>query len=229
MHATQRGRGLAVVVVFTLIGPVASFGFTDGVSGAFNGGTAAGYSDCTVCHEVVTVGTGSVQILGVPSMYLANRLYNLTVRIEDPDQVGAGYQLSVEDGSGITVGTLVALDTNSQINLGLANHTSTGVGNSIVNWVSLGSAAEFEVTWQAPATDAGPAVFWVAGNAVNDGGGFNGDHVYLANYGTVFAGDIPTVSEWGLIVMSILTITAGTIVMGRRRTAMVYVLARHRR
>jgi hypothetical protein len=170
-----------------------------------------------------------VQVFGAPSAYLVNQVYNLTVRVEDPDQVGAGYQLSVEDDLGIAVGTLSVPDGNSQITLDFANHTSAGVDASIANWVALGDAAEFQVVWQAPAVDAGPAVFWVAGNAINDAAGNNGDHVYTADYTTEFAGDIPTVSEWGLIVMFILLTTAGTIVMGRRRTAMVYVLARHRR
>jgi len=31
--------------------------------------------------------------------------------------------------------------------------------------------------------------------------------------------DVPTVSEWGLIVMTVLVLTAGTIVLGRRRRA----------
>ncbi len=34
---------------------------------------------------------------------------------------------------------------------------------------------------------------------------------------TVNASEIPTVSEWGLIVMTLLALTAGTIVFGRRR------------
>ena len=100
MDATQRGRGLAVAVAFTLIGQAASFGLPNGLSAAFNGGPSSGFEDCTACHVPVTVGAGSVQILGAPSAYLVNQLYNLTVRVEDPDQVGAGYQLSVEDAQG---------------------------------------------------------------------------------------------------------------------------------
>lgn len=220
MHVTQWGKGHLAVVLSMLIGPAASFGFSNGLTVGFNGGPASGFSDCTACHEPVTIGTGSVQIVGVPATYLANRIYNLIVRVEDPDQVGAGYQLSVEDASGNAVGALSAPDINSQISGGFANHTSTGVANSITNWVALGNAAEFQVTWQAPAADAGPAVFWVAGNAVNDAGGNNGDHVYLANYATAFAGNVPAASEWGLIVMSILLTTIGTILVGRKQTAL---------
>jgi len=229
VYVTQKGTLLAAVVLCTLIDPAASFGFTNGLSVGFNGGTASGGSDCTVCHEPVTVGTGSVQIVGVPSAYIANHIYNLIVRIEDPDQVGAGYQLSVEDVTGMAVGTVIAPDANSQVSGGFANHTSTGVANTIASWVALGNAAEFQVTWQAPAADAGTAVFWVAGNAINNAAGNNGDHVYLANYGTEFAGVIPTVSEWGLMVMFILLTTAGTIVVGRKRTTMVYARVRARR
>ncbi len=31
--------------------------------------------------------------------------------------------------------------------------------------------------------------------------------------------DVPTVSEWGLIVLTLLAMTGGTVILGRRRTA----------
>jgi len=143
------------------------------------------------------------------------------VRIEDPDQVGAGYQLSVEDAAGAPVGTLTAPDSHSQISSGFANHTSTGVANSIASWVALGNAAEFEVIWQAPPADGGPAMFWVAGNAINDAGGNAGDHVYTASYATASSSDIPAASDWALIVLLILLATDATVIMGRYQRVVV--------
>jgi len=223
MHTTPRGWGIRVVIAIGLLFPAVSFGFSNAVQVPFNGGTAAGGSDCTACHTPTTTGTGSVQILGAPSFYAAGHLYSLTVRVEDPDQVGAGFQLTVESPTGTQVGTLTAPGADTQILSGMAGHTTTGVANSIANWVALGNAAEFQVLWQAPASDEGPATFWVAGNAINDAGGNNGDHVYTANYATAFLGNVPAVSEWGLMVMVMLLMTAGSILVGRRRAVPIRV------
>ena len=40
------------------------------------------------------------------------------------------------------------------------------------------------------------------------------DHIEI---GQVSTREIPTVSQWGLIIMTLLLLTAGTIVLGRRR------------
>ena len=169
------------------------------------------------CHGS-TSGSGSVQILGAPGSYAGGVVYDLTVRIADPAQVGAGFQISVEDAAGTHVGTLIVSDTtNTQPNGGWVNHTSTGVVNSVANWAALGNVAEYDLQWQAPSSDVGLVTFYAAGNAINNNGNSVGDLVYLTTETAAFGESIPTVSEWGMVAMVLLVLTVGTVVFCRRR------------
>ncbi len=207
------------------MGSSLALAFSSGPPSGLNGSTASGGSDCSGCHSG-SPGPGSVEIIGAPASYQAGALYNLTIRVADPGQVGAGYQFSVEDALGAAIGTLSPTDANSQFNNGFINHTSAGVSTSITDWASLGNAAEFQFTWQAPAADAGALTFWAIGNAIDNSGSFSGDTLYLTNQTASIAADIPTVSEWGLIIMLISLMTAGTIIMVRQRSNLVPVRTR---
>ena len=200
--------------------------FSGGPPPNLNGSTASGGATCAQCHQNSAGGAGSVQILGVPTLYEPGATYTLTVRIADPIQVGAGYQFSVEDATGAFIGTLGTLDTGSQLNAGFINHTSTGVATSLANWVSLGNAAEYQFTWQAPATGAGDLTFWAIGNAIDDSFTNQGDLLYLTNKTAGAVAPVPTVSEWGLVVMLITLLTAGTIIMVRQRSRALLVRSR---
>jgi len=180
-----------------------------------NGSTASGGATCGDCHGDAT-GPGSVEILGVPAAYASGIVYDLTVRVQDDDQFGAGFQLSAEDPSGKPIGSFMTVDATTQLNGGWINHTGTGVSTSTADWSALGNAAEFALRWQAPDADVGPVRFWVVGNAVDNNGAFTGDVVYLSDE-TIDAApeNVPTVSEWGLIVLTLLLVTAGTLVMHR--------------
>ena len=157
---------------------------------AFRGGPPAGFSgsngdgglSCILCHGL-NKGAGSVEILGVPDSYEANEIYDLTVRIADPAQAAGGFEITVEDSEGTKVGTLMLVDpTLTQFAEGLTewvSHTEAGVNNAANDWISLGSAAEYQVRWQAPAMDLGPITFYAAGNAVNNDMFSTGDNIYL--------------------------------------------------
>lgn len=182
------------------------------------GSVASGGSDCTACHTG-TPGGGSVQIFGVPARYQFNQVFNLTVRVSDALQVGAGFQLSVEDDLGTHIGTLIASDAvNTELNSDpdYINHTGNGVTNSVNNWSAMGNAAEYHVQWQAPATDAGFITFYAAGNAINDNGIQSGDKVYTTSVVSAPAATVPAASSWGLLALALAAMTAGTIVFARR-------------
>lgn len=223
-------RKLTVLVCYAGISWFGSSGasaFSSGPPSHLNGSTASAGATCAACHTDSAGGSGSVQIFGAPSAYEAGAIYNLTVRVSDPVQVGAGYQFSVEDDTGAFIGSLATTDANSQLNAGFINHTSAGVTASLANWGSLGDAAEYQFTWQAPASDAGEVTFWVIGNAINNAGGNSGDLLYLNNLSAGIAPGIPTVSEWGLIIMLMSLMTGGTVVMVRQRTNQVPARVRH--
>ncbi len=189
------------------------FGPIPGVTGS----TASNGNNCTICHSGATGGLGSVQILGAPAMYQFDQLYNLTVRISDPVQVGAGFQLSVEDVAGTHVGTLIASDAvNTQLNGGddnFINHTDTGVDNSVANWNGF---AEYNLGWQSPASDVGPITFWAAGNAINNNSINTGDRIYTTSTTAGPGFPVPAVSTGGLLGFAFLNVTIGAILLRRR-------------
>ncbi len=158
-------------------------GFSSGPPSGLTGSPGDGIT-CAVCHGNA-VGSGSVQILGAPSSYSPNETYTLTIRVSDPMQVGGGFQITVEDTLLNKVGMLLVSDAvNTQYSGGdvfWINHTLDGVNDSVTNWGALGNAAEYEVQWQAPASDIGPITFYAAGNAVNRDFDLTGDIVYTTS------------------------------------------------
>ena len=210
-----------LALLSTIALPGGAFAFRSGPPPGRNGSTASLGASCIGCHSA---GVGeSVEILGVPTTYEANTTYNLTVRIADAAQAGAGFQLSVEDDAGTHVGTLVITDaTNTQPNGGWVNHTFTGVDNSVTNWSGLGNSAEYNVDWVSPASNVGAVTFWAAGNAINNDSSLNGDHVYLTNVSATFSLPVPAASTWGLVMLTLLMIVGASVLLLRRqRTARI--------
>ncbi len=214
---------LVLTAICLLTVPGAAWAFRDGPPAGRNGSVASGGTTCVQCHGGPS-GFGSVQIIGVPGRYETDRVYDLTVRISDAAQSGAGFQISVEDAVGTHVGTLILIDAVfTQFNTedpNWVNHTWDGVNNAVANWAGLGDAAEYPLQWQAPSEDIGPVTFYAAGNAINNNFSPSGDVIYLAGETAVFAGPVPAVSAWGVIAMTLLLLTVGTLVLARQhRTA----------
>ncbi len=189
------------------------------------GSPGSGNATCMSCHGT-NVGTGMVEILNAPTQYQADVIYDLIVRVSDAARVGAGFQLSVEQANGTPAGTLIVTDAvNTQLNPDdnvFINHTSAGVSNSVTNWAANGNSASFNVRWQAPSTDVGAVTFWAAGNGINNNFSSTGDFIYLSNTSASFLA-VPAVSEWGLLVLGLCVLTAGTLSLRRRSMTPVRV------
>ncbi len=165
--------------------PSSVWAFRSGPPPGFNGSTASGGNSCRLCHGTAG-GLGSVQIIGFPTQYVPSALYNIGVRVADPDKAGAGFQISFETATGMHAGTIIRTDlTGTQHNGGWLNHTSTGVNNAVSNWFSDDSYT-YQLRWQAPAVDLGPIRAWAAGNAINNNGSSTGDTIYLTNLTATF-------------------------------------------
>ncbi len=181
----RRGVGLGALWLtgWLLLLPTPALANRSGPVPGVNGSLASGGTNCTFCHFGGLGFGGQAQILDLPMSYLPGAIYVLRVRIADGDQRGAGFQLSVEDGVGTHVGTLIVTDAvNTQLtSLNWMSHTLAGVDSSVLGWAALGFAAEYAARWQAPGDDIGPVTFWLAGNAINDDGFSFGDHVYLTS------------------------------------------------
>ncbi len=183
----------AVIASLVFVGEAAAF--RGGPLPARDGSTAAGGNSCRECHGS-TLGGGSVQILGFPAQYQPDVIYNISIRISDAIQRGAGFQASVQTTGGQPAGTVIRSDfSNTQLNQqnvpnvwrGI-NHTSTGVNNAVAAWASMGNSATYNFQWRAPPDDAGTVTAWAAGNAINNDFSNGGDRIYLGSVSAVFGG-----------------------------------------
>ncbi|MCH9003373.1 MAG: hypothetical protein IIC02_12435 [Planctomycetes bacterium] len=159
----------AIAVTCLLSSPALANRF--GARGGWNGSVASSGNNCMTCHGT-RAGSGSVTVSGAPTTYSFNQIYNLTVRVADPDQLGAGFQISVEDAVGNHVGTLMIGDDGftqrAPFDPSWVTHTFAGVDNAVAGWAAMGNAAEYHLQWKAPAEDVGEIMFYLAGNAINN-------------------------------------------------------------
>ncbi len=212
-RGTVTQRLLVATALATVVAgiPIA-LGLRSGSGPGFNGGAAGSGFTCAVCHGF-NIGSGFVEILDAPRRYRPGMVYDLTVRIEAPEEDGAGFELSAErngrfcvggdnDGASCSfasncpggkctnhTGTFVLQDSlRTQFASGAHNYvTSTldGVDDSVSTWAANGQSVEFQVQWQAPNADAGPVTLFAAANALLDGPSFTFvDTRYYANHTT---------------------------------------------
>jgi len=190
----SRFRGvLAATGLATLITAVpVTMPYRSGADSALSGGAPFG-ANCTTCHEF-NEGPGGVNVVGLPRRYRVGATYEFGIHVFDPEQKGAGFELSAE-GGGSHLGTLLITNATTTwfADFGTATdyitHTYEGVDASIAAWSTGDGGYTYDVGWQAPMVDAGPVTFFAAGNAVNDNFVFLDDR-YYAGYATLPAGTI---------------------------------------
>jgi hypothetical protein len=166
---------------------------SSGPSASFSG--APGESDCTACHEgVANSGSGSLTIAGVPSNYVPNKQYSITVTLSQSQAVLFGFQLTAIDNQGRQAGSfslIPQLPPETQIVQGnvsgnrrfYVQHTSDGTIPTqfdTKSWTFL---------WNAPDRRIGKVTFYFAGNAANGDQTPIGDLVYTRNRPT-FSGTL---------------------------------------
>lgn len=188
-------RTLAVVIAIATgmaILPAALASKAGAVLGVSGGPAGLGLGlNCTACHDF-NEGQGRVELFGVPQRYRSGVVYDLTVRVTDPQQAGAGFEISAEDGAG-HLGTFILQDAiHTRFAEGgssgdYVTHTREGVDDSIAAWTANGGSYPFNLEWQAPVTDMGTITFFVSGNAINNFAANNGDRYYADNATIGFA------------------------------------------
>jgi thiosulfate dehydrogenase len=164
--------------------PAVIHAFSQGAGRGFSGGPESGGQNCTTCHEF-NIGTGSVELAGIERRYRVGTVYDLTIRVSDPEQVGAGFEISAETAGGHT-GTFILSDpvfTREADDGGPEYITQTleGYLDSLDHFVPDGGFYDYHLQWQAPDTDAGPVTFFVAAQALNNADAFRGDHFYFTH------------------------------------------------
>ena len=183
---------------------------------------------CNVCHSTNTLNTGggNVRILGLPTHYVPNQVYPITVQLEHPprnppppDSLNWGFQLqAVQKSSGNAAGTWILgsnfapdtfkITTPSQVVTNplryrrYISHTrnTTSPWRGSLRRGELGPVT-WTLNWQAPAGDSGMVYFFAAGNAAN--GDFapfppSDDYIYTTAESLSFGTDVdvPSTPGW---------------------------------
>lgn len=142
-------------------GSPASNGQTCARSGCHSGGGAPG-----VQHQVMV--SSDIPATG----YVAGTTYNFTVSVDDANDMAAraGLSLSIENGSGVHVGTL-ATGNGTRFSPG-----STAFITQQSSAVSLPSAGrDYTFQWTAPSSGTGQVTLYAAVNFANGNGNTSGD------------------------------------------------------
>lgn len=176
----------ATAVIARINGPIA------GVTGALAVTPRAAEPTCRQagCHGDLALNLpgATLQILDVPDTYWPDSVYTLRVRMTStfaPVGVGRrwGFQLTaVNAANGDSAGSFAPLNNTTQAIAGTGSwtfrryieHTSTGTlqGNN--------GPVEWQFRWKAPGGNVARVYFFAAGNASDNSGTNNGDHIYTA-------------------------------------------------
>ena len=149
-----------------------------------------GEPTCTVCHFDTEAddGRGTIELAGLPAMYVPGATYQLTLSLAHPELGIGGFQLSARhaDGArqGTQAGSLRAVDARVDVTgttdlpIQYARHTYDGTRLDSAGVKRIG----WRIQWIAPA-DGGAVVFHVAANAANDDASPLGDFIYTRSFG----------------------------------------------
>ena len=156
---------------------------------AFSSGPPAGYTGapleepeaCAECHVPPDAGTGQISI-SVPATYIPGQTYQISINHINPDPTRQrwGFQLTVLDGGDEKAGNLQSTDVFTQVldNQGPSSSRQYIEHTSVGTFPGQQNGATWTFSWTAPATDAGPVIFYAAGNHANNDNNTSGDHIY---------------------------------------------------
>lgn len=181
-HPIRAAVVASAATTFLLIIP-AALGYRSGAPSLYSAGPASFGAGCVACHSL-NLGGGGAEVVGAPARYRAGQLYQVGVRVFDPVQAGAGFEVSVEKAGG-HAGALLILDSertqyaDNGFSSDFVTHTDDGVDDSVADWTSGGGAYQYNLEWQSPGFDMGTVTFFASGNAVNDDSSNAGDSYYF--------------------------------------------------
>jgi hypothetical protein len=142
------------------------------------------FQNCTACHSSFPVnsGSGSLELLGIPSSYTPGTVYDLTVDLSQTGPTRWGFEITVIKADGVRGGQLevvnvvqTQLSANATYNRDFMKHTTAGT------FAGQTSSASWPIRWTAPVIGTGPVTFYLAGNAANNSSTNQGDYIYTIN------------------------------------------------
>lgn len=157
---------------------------------AFSSGPPAGYTGapleqtCAIssCHQgSLNGGPGELTIVA-PTMYETGKTYQIMVKQSTTDSSRRrwGFQLTALTAANKKAGNLASLNGTTAI----LDDDGPGFNRQYIEHRDGGTfqgqtgQASWTFRWTAPDTDAGPVIFYAAGNQSNNDGTNNGDQIY---------------------------------------------------
>lgn len=129
---------------------------------------------CAACHFGTdpVLESEALVLRGLPEKAEAGVTYDLTITLEDPNLVIAGFQL-ITQAAGRSAGTFAASSSDIEC-----------IGASIRSIAPRRTKgrAVWAVRWRAPEKRDGPIDFYVAASAANDDGSPFGDTIHFTSY-----------------------------------------------
>lgn len=161
---------------------------------------APGEGNCTLCHDTFPLnwGSGSLAIGGISTTYRPAQVYDLELTLTDPEASRWGFELTILDAAGVSVGEVSPVDATTQ--------TSTTGNRDYLKQTAVGSfpgtldAQTWQFQWIAPPIDTGDVTLYVTGNGANNNFSTSGDRIYAASFAfgeeqIVGVGDLPATAR----------------------------------
>ncbi|GIU81606.1 MAG: hypothetical protein D6687_07725 [Acidobacteria bacterium] len=169
--------------------------FSSGPPPSYTG--APGEFNCTECHSgEVNSGPGVLTISGVPSNYVPNKQYQITVTLSQQGAVLFGFQLTAIDNQGRQAGSFSLIPQPPQ-QTQIVQGSVGGNQRFYVQHTSAGTIpTQFDTKswtfiWNSPSSQIGRVRFFFAGNAADGNGSAGGDSIYT-NSRPTFSGTLTT-------------------------------------
>lgn len=157
----------------SVIGPTA------GVSGA------PGESNCTVCHTGEPADPTGMTITGLPTNYLPNRQYSVTITLNHFNAALYGFEATAVNNLGAAAGTYT-LPAQMPMQMQIIDGNAGGHQRFYVEHTQAGTTSaqpntkSWTFTWNSPASRVGRVGFYAAGNGANGNGDNTGDFIHTS-------------------------------------------------
>lgn len=188
---------LGAALFAAMLAALPASAFSSGPRVRFTGAPGDNPLACTQCHAGPLNGySGSVRVVSLGGLtYKPGVTYRLVVEVRDPEQTRWGFELTARLASEPANGQAGDLNSVDSFTRVLCDGTAAGTPKpcspdkpvQFAEHVAAGTrpgtpaGADFMVDWTAPAKGSGAVTFYVAGNAANNNGNNQGDHIYTSS------------------------------------------------
>lgn len=181
MSAVRRSTSRLLAFVLAAVSFGTAGAFEEGPPPANTGGF--GETDCSSCHfdNALNAAEGTLALTGVPEFFVPGQRYALTVSLDHPQLVVAGFQLSVRTADGKPAGELAV--TGNDVGTVVPGNTGITYAQHKRPRHKSDGGIRWVVTWRAPDEDVAVIVN-VAANAANYDVSAFGDHIFTTSVGT---------------------------------------------